>query len=104
MIMNSFSSWLGVAGINLYLLHSRNQTNGKWALKIQIRGRDGMHAGFYRKFFLRYLIPALLLAIPYIGPSLPLADIGLLLVDPDNRTLHDRLADTRVSNYPTVST
>ncbi|MCU7935343.1 MAG: RDD family protein [Candidatus Thiodiazotropha sp. (ex Dulcina madagascariensis)] len=99
MIMNSFSSWIGVAGINLYLLHSRSQTIGKWALKIQIRRRDGAPAHFSRKLFLRYLLPALLVAIPYLGLLLLLLDLGSLFGS-GKRTLHDRLADTQVFIYP----
>ena len=99
MIMNSFTAWAGVAGVNLYLLHSRSQTIGKWALKIQIRRRDGSHAGFKRKLFTRYLLPGLILVIPYLGPLMLLLDIASLFT-PGSHTLHDRLADTGVFPYP----
>jgi uncharacterized RDD family membrane protein YckC len=100
MIMNSFTGWVGVAGINFYLLHARGQTIGKWALKLQIRRSDGCHAGLARKLLLRYLLPGLLLAIPYLGPLLLLIDLASLFSS-DSRTLHDRLADTRVYLYST---
>jgi uncharacterized RDD family membrane protein YckC len=102
MIMNSFTSWIGVAVINLYLLHSRSQTMGKWLLKIQIRRGDGTSAGFSRKLLLRYLLPGLLLAIPFVGPLLLLADLATLFGS-QRLTLHDRLADTQVYLYPAAS-
>ena len=102
MIMNSFTAWIGVAGINLYLLHGRGQTIGKWLLKLQIRRRDGDPAGFNRKLFLRYLLPGLLIAIPYVGPLLLLLDLAALF-GRQGLSLHDRLADTQVYRYPAVS-
>ncbi len=99
MIMNSFTGWVGVAGINLYLLHTRSQTIGKWVMRLQIRRRDASHAGFARKLLLRYLLPGLLLAIPYLGPLLFILDLASLF-SADRRTLHDRLADTQVFPYP----
>jgi uncharacterized RDD family membrane protein YckC len=99
MIMNSFTSWVGIAGINLYLLHARSQTIGKWVLKLQIRRAGGSHANLARKLLLRYLLPGLLLAIPYAGPPLLLIDLASLFTA-DRRTLHDRLADTQVFPYP----
>ncbi|MCU7827437.1 MAG: RDD family protein [Candidatus Thiodiazotropha sp. (ex Myrtea sp. 'scaly one' KF741663)] len=103
MVMNSFTAWVGVSGINLYLLHSRSQTIGKWVLNIQIRRSDSAHAGFSRKLFLRYLLPGLIVSIPYLGQLILLLDIATLF-GPERRTLHDRLADTGVFLYPkTVS-
>lgn len=102
MIMNSFTGWVGIIGINLYLLHTRGQTIGKWFLRLQIRRRDGSRAGFPRKFLLRYLLPGLLLAVPYLGPLLLMADLASLFT-PDRRTLHDRLADTHVYPYPATT-
>jgi uncharacterized RDD family membrane protein YckC len=99
MIMNSFTGWVGVIGINLYLLHTRSQTIGKWALSLQIRRRDGSRADLMHKLLLRYLLPGLLLAIPYLGPLLLIADLSSLFMA-DRRTLHDRLADTQVTRYP----
>lgn len=99
MVMNSFTAWVGVSGINLYLLHSRSQTIGKWVLNIQIRRSDGSHAGFSRKLFLRYLLPGLIVAIPYLGQLMLLLDLATLF-GPGQRTLHDRLADTGVFPYP----
>ena len=95
MIMNSFTAWVGVIGINLYLLHSRSQTIGKWALNIQIRRADGSHAGFRRKLFLRYLLPIGVFVIPYLGPLILAVDLVMLLI-PGRETLHDRLADTEI--------
>ncbi len=102
MIMNSFTGWIGIAGINLYLLHARGQTIGKWALRLQIRRDDGARAGFFRTLLLRYLLPGLLLAIPYLGPLLLLGDLATLFAA-DRRTLHDRLAGTRVVRFPAAS-
>ncbi len=99
MIMNSFTGWVGVAGINLYLLHARSQTIGKWVMQLQIRRRDASRAGLPRKLLLRYLLPGLLLAIPYLGPLLLAIDLASLF-SADRRTLHDRLADTQVFPYP----
>jgi uncharacterized RDD family membrane protein YckC len=102
MIMNSFTGWVGVAGINLYLLHARSQTMGKWVLRLQIRRGDGGHAGFARKLLLRYLLPGTLLAIPYLGPLLLLIDLASLF-SAAGRTLHDRLANTQVYLYPAAT-
>ncbi|MCU7807385.1 MAG: RDD family protein [Candidatus Thiodiazotropha sp. (ex Semelilucina semeliformis)] len=103
MVMNSFTAWVGVSGINLYLLHSRSQTIGKWVLNIQIRRSDGAHAGFGRKLFLRYLLPGLIVSIPYLGQLMMLLDFATLFGS-ERRTLHDRLADTGVFLFPkTVS-
>lgn len=99
LIMNSFTSWAGVAGINLYLLHARGQTIGKWAMKLQIRRSDGRRSGFARTLLLRYLPPGMLLPIPYVGPLLLIIDLASLFTA-DGRTLHDRLADTLVFPYP----
>jgi uncharacterized RDD family membrane protein YckC len=99
MIMNSFTTWIGVIGINLYLLHSRSQTIGKWALNIQIRRGDGSHAEFSRKIFLRYLLPILVFMIPYLGLLILAVDFVMLLI-PGRETLHDRLADTEIFLYP----
>jgi uncharacterized RDD family membrane protein YckC len=99
MIMNSFTSWVGIAGINLYLLHARSQTIGKWVLKLQIRRSGGSRANLAQKLLLRYLLPGLLLAIPYVGPLLLFIDLANLFTA-DRRTLHDRLADTQVFPYP----
>lgn len=99
MIMNSFTAWVGVIGINLYLLHSRSQSIGKWALNIQIRRVDGSPAGFGRKLFLRYLLPIGVFMIPYLGLLILAVDLVMLLI-PGRETLHDRLADTQVFLYP----
>jgi uncharacterized RDD family membrane protein YckC len=99
MIMNSFTAWIGVIGINLYLLQSRSQTIGKWALNIQIRRSDWTPADFKRKFFLRYLLPIAVFLIPYLGLLILAVDLILLLM-PGRETLHDRLADTQIYLYP----
>ena len=98
MIMNSFTGWVGVAGINLYLLHARSQTIGKWVMRLQIRRRDASHAGFSRKLLLRYLLPGALLMIPFLGPVLLILDLASLFGG-QRLTLHDRLADTQVFPY-----
>ncbi len=102
MIMNSFTGWIGIAGINLYLLHTRGQTIGKWALQLQIRRADGARAAFFRTLLLRYLLPGGLLAIPYLGALLLLADLASLFTA-GRRTLHDRLANTRVFRFAAES-
>jgi uncharacterized RDD family membrane protein YckC len=99
MIMNSFTGWVGVIGINLYLLHTRSQTIGKWALQLQIRRSDGSRADLLHKLLLRYLLFGLLLAIPYLGALLLIADLASLFMA-DHRTLHDRLADTQGTLFP----
>jgi uncharacterized RDD family membrane protein YckC len=99
MIMNSFTTWVGIIGINLYLLHSRSQTIGKWALNIQIRRADGSQAAFSRKLFLRYLLPIGVFLIPYLGLMVLAVDFVMLLI-PGRDTLHDRLAATEVYLYP----
>ncbi|MCU7853357.1 MAG: RDD family protein [Candidatus Thiodiazotropha sp. (ex Monitilora ramsayi)] len=94
---------MGVTGINLYFLHSRSQTIGKWVMNIHILRSNGAHAGFSRQLFLRYLLPGLIVSIPYLGQLMLLLDFATLF-GPERRTLHDRLADTGVFLYPkTVS-
>lgn len=91
-VMNSFSAWMLVGGIYGYLILQRGQTVGKWLLRTMVRRQDGGWAGL-GQLTLRYLIPLTLLAIPYAGPLLLLADL-LPAFGKQRQALHDRLAGT----------
>ena len=81
----------------LMLLAREGQTIGKRVIGIRIVRTDGERAGLLRLLGLRYIAPALLGAIPYIGAVFALANI-LWIFGEERRCLHDHFADTMVVN------
>lgn len=79
----------------LYLLYAHGQTLGKKLLGIKIVRSDGSRAGLGRIIALRYLVPGLIGAIPFIGFIFSLAD-PLFIFGEEKRCIHDMFADTIV--------
>ena len=93
--MNSAPAWLGIIGVNLFILDSSGQTIGKRLMKLKIIDHQGEKPAFTRLLFIRH-IPFLLLAlIPYLGPVVLLIVVASTL-SKDQASLADRLAGTRV--------
>jgi uncharacterized RDD family membrane protein YckC len=80
----------------LWMLVKRGQTVGKWLLEIRIvRFRDETNPGFVRAVLLRYVVPGVIGAVPWLGPAFTLVDI-LFIFRGDRRCIHDLIADTKV--------
>lgn len=86
---------LAFFGYQLYLLHKYGQTVGKRMLGIKIVRGDGSRAGLGRIFALRYFVPGLIGAIPFVGFIFSLAD-PLFIFGEEKRCIHDMIADTIV--------
>lgn len=80
---------------NLILIHRNGQTIGKKVLKIKVVRSDGSRCTLGRYFFMRYLVTAILGAIPYLGVLVSLAD-PLMIFRESRKCLHDEIADTIV--------
>ena len=99
----SFSMVMGVIGLGLIgfaiyqfvMLYRHGQTLGKKILGIKIVRSDGSRAGFGRIVLLRYIVPGVIGAIPYIGILFSLID-PLFIFGDEKRCVHDLLADTIV--------
>lgn len=86
---------IGIAVVNMVLLHRHGQTIAKRWLNIKIVRTDGSPCSLVRIIFARFLPVALLGAIPLIGYLISLTD-SLLIFRQDYRCLHDHFADTIV--------
>ncbi|SAI72098.1 RDD family [Bordetella ansorpii] len=87
--------FLAVAAVQIYMLVTRSQTVGKRAMKVRIVRADGSRIAFGRIFGLRYLVPALISAIPIVGSIFSLVD-SLFIFRQDRRCIHDLIADSVV--------
>lgn len=100
---SAFSIAMGVFGLGIIafviyqfvMLYRHGQTLGKKILGIRIVRSDGSRAGFGRLLLLRYLIPGVIGAIPFIGILFSLVD-PLFIFGDEKRCVHDLLADTIV--------
>jgi uncharacterized RDD family membrane protein YckC len=90
-----FAVVIGVAIINMVLLHRHGQTLAKRWLNIKIVRTDGSPCSLLRIIFGRFLPVTVLGAIPLLGYVVSLAD-SLLIFRQDYRCLHDHFADTIV--------
>jgi len=89
--------WLLTIGIQWYLLTTRGQTIGKAICKIRIvRAVDGQNPGFVKAVLVRTIICGAISGIPYVGLAFWLADCAFIFRE-DRRTLHDLIADTKVT-------
>jgi uncharacterized RDD family membrane protein YckC len=86
---------LTLAGFQIYLLTTRGQSIGKIVLGIRIIKQDGGSPGFVRAALLRWIVPGLIGAIPYLGLIVSLVDV-LFIFGPEQRCLHDLIAGTIV--------
>lgn len=87
--------FLAVVAVQIYMLVTRSQTVGKRAMKVRIVRADGSRISFGRIFGLRYLVPALIGAIPIVGGIFSLVD-SLFIFRQDRRCIHDLIADSVV--------
>ncbi|TAJ02883.1 MAG: RDD family protein [Planctomycetota bacterium] len=87
--------WLGLFVLTLVLLAKYGQSPAKRLLKIRIVRNDGSRAGLGRIFWLRMIVPAVIGAIPIVGPIFSLVD-ALMIFGDARRCLHDLIADTKV--------
>ena len=95
-VLISFLTLLLLGVYQVYLLTTSGQTIGKKAMGIRIvRVDTGGLPGFGGAVALRWLVPALIGAIPYIGWTFGVADVLFIFAD-DRRCLHDHIAGTKV--------
>ncbi|MEM6925924.1 MAG: RDD family protein [Myxococcota bacterium] len=87
----AIAAGVGLALVQWVLLTLRGQSLGKLALGIRIERPDGSLPGFFRAVVLRDWLFVAFTATGVLG----IVD-GMLIFAEDRRTLHDRLADTRV--------
>jgi len=89
----------GFAALQVYLISISGQTVGKKWFRIRIVRTDGSPAGFIHGWGLRSLVPAMgiavLTALMVPVGLFAIADIALVW-SAQRRTLHDRIAGTRV--------
>lgn len=81
--------------INLRLLARQGQSLGKMWAKVRIVRTDGSPVSLARLIGLRYIINAVIGALPFVGSFYSLADI-LFIFRQDRRCIHDLIADTKV--------
>ena len=77
---------------NLVLIHTRSQSIGKWIMKIKVIGMDGERASMLRQVFVGVGLPAV---VYFYMPYMFVVD-NLFVFTRDQRTLHDRIAGTKV--------
>lgn len=88
--------FLAIAITQLVLLSSRGQTIGKRLVGIRIVKLDtGENGGFVANVVMRAFVPALIGAVPYVGPLFSIVDT-LFIFREDYRCIHDHIAGTVV--------
>lgn len=78
------------------LLSYTGQSLGKRLLGVRVVSLDGRPVGFAEAVFLRIFVFRWLCGVPLVGTIGALVDVASLFFDRDGRTLHDKLAGTRV--------
>jgi len=86
---------LALLVINLRLLGRQGQSLGKKWAKVRVVRLDGSPASLGRQVGLRYIVNAVIGAIPLVGGFYSLVDI-LFIFRGDRRCIHDMIADTKV--------
>jgi len=86
---------LAIVVVQIYHLATRSQTVGKRIVKVRIMRTDGSRATLGRTLGLRYIVPGLIGAIPFVGGFFSLVDV-LFIFREDRRCIHDMIADTFV--------
>lgn len=88
---------IGLLVIQLFLLAKRGQSLGKLALGIRILDYHSKKIPSALNIIgLRTLLFNFSYNLPFIGLMILIADIALLLFAPENRSLHDKVANTYV--------
>lgn len=89
----------GLLGLHGYLLATRGQSIGKYALGIQVVDNDeGRILKLMSIVLKRYLPVFVMQLIPFVGRFLMLID-ALMIFGQDQRCLHDNIANTKVIVY-----
>jgi uncharacterized RDD family membrane protein YckC len=91
-------SVLGVLALFVYQswrIANHGQSIGKAVVGTRIEGPDGGPPGWLHGVVLRTLVPAVIGSVPLLGGLFQLVD-GAMVFSEDRRTLHDRIASTRV--------
>lgn len=91
--------WVGLVAAQWWLIATRGQSLGKRFMGVRVIRTDGGDVGFLDGVVLREIVPGaavFFLNVCYLGFLLRLVDFAAAYVDADQRTLHDRLAHTRV--------
>ncbi|MBL4688655.1 MAG: RDD family protein [Nannocystaceae bacterium] len=91
--------FLGLAGLQAYLVATTGQSLGKKTLRIRIENHGGGNPGFDRAWLLRSFLFNLV-EIPVSGLLLWIPSLvdSMMVFTRDGRTLHDRIAGTVVVN------
>lgn len=97
LILVSVIGFLALFVYTLFLLYREGQTIGKRVIGLRIVRTDGERAGLLRLIGLRYFVPGLIGAVPYVGWIFGLANV-LWIFGEERRCLHDYIADTIVVN------
>jgi uncharacterized RDD family membrane protein YckC len=79
------------------LMYRNGQSIGKRVMGIRIVRTDGSRASLGRMIGLRYFVPGLIGAIPYVGWVFNIAN-PLWIFGEERRCLHDLICDTMVVN------
>jgi uncharacterized RDD family membrane protein YckC len=79
----------------MYLLSTTGQTIGKRSLGIRVVKIDGSPVNFVSAVVLRQWVPILVVLVPFLGLFIYLGGILMIFGD-EQRTLHDRIAGTKV--------
>jgi len=88
--------FVGVLGIQIYLLVQQGQTIGKRAVGLRIVGyNSGSLLGAGRILGMRTLAPGFIAGIPYVGWVFALADV-LFIFGEERRCIHDYMARSKV--------
>lgn len=86
---------IGLLAWNLIWLHRYGQTPGKRMVSVKIVRSNGERASLPRLVFLRWFVPGLFSAFPYLGYLFAFVNVLFIFRD-DRRCIHDHLADTIV--------
>ncbi|MGV9773356.1 RDD family protein [Streptosporangium sp. NPDC003464] len=92
--VNEPTSLLVAVPAFFYVLTGR--TFGKRLMRIRVVSADTGHWPGWHRAAVRALVFPVLVCVPQCGPVVLLVDVLWSVADPAARTLHDRLADTRV--------
>lgn len=88
--------FIGVLGVQIYLLVKQGQTIGKRAVGIRIVDyEDGSLLSAGRILGIRQLLPGFIAGIPYVGWLFALVDV-LFIFGEERRCIHDHMARSRV--------
>jgi uncharacterized RDD family membrane protein YckC len=86
---------LVLIAITTVLVYRNGQTIAKKLLGIKVARTDGSRASLGRIFWLRYLISAVIMYLPYVGGLYALID-SCMIFGEQRRCCHDYIADTIV--------